>query len=157
MSAEANLAGFYPPMKNQIWDGLKWMPIPVHTVSGKEDYLLRQSKYCPRYDYELQKLLTSAPFERINKENAKLYAYLSENAGDEISSLKDVEHLYDILYIEVYILDLLIYMIISLFYLLIYKKIPIYDRMRKKFDVLLFRIYTTKPCRNGRNRYFQRN
>jgi hypothetical protein len=103
MSAEANLAGFYPPMKNQIWDDLKWMPIPVHTVSGKEDYLLRQSKYCPRYDYELQKLLTSAQFVRINKENTKLYAYLSEKAGDEISSLKDVEHLYDILYIEVYI------------------------------------------------------
>lgn len=101
MSAEANLAGLYPPVKDQVWDSLKWMPIPVHTISEKEDYLLRQSKYCPRYDYEFQKLLTSQEFQRINKGNAKLYAYLSENTGGGISSLKDAEHLYDVLYIEV--------------------------------------------------------
>ncbi|EZA59943.1 prostatic acid phosphatase [Ooceraea biroi] len=100
MSAEANLAGLYPPVKNQVWDSLKWMPIPVHTVSEKEDYLLRQTKYCPRYDYELQKLLTSPEFLRINKENAKLYDYLTENSGMEISSLKNAEHLYDTLKIE---------------------------------------------------------
>lgn len=101
MSAEANLAGLYPPVKDQIWDSLKWMPIPVHTIPVKLDYVLMANKFCPRYNYELKRLLKSPEMERINKANAKLYAYLSENTGDNISSFKSVEHLYDCLYIEV--------------------------------------------------------
>lgn len=101
MSAEANLAGLYPPVKNQVWDTIKWMPIPVHTVPIELDYILRASKRCPRYDYELKKVLTSPEMERINKKNAKLYAYLTEHSGEEISSLQKVEYLYNILYIEV--------------------------------------------------------
>ncbi|KAL6262448.1 hypothetical protein P5V15_007534 [Pogonomyrmex californicus] len=100
MSAEANLAGLYPPVKNQVWDNIKWMPIPVHTVPEKEDYVLRASKRCPRYDYELEKVMTSPEMERVRKANAKLYAYLTEHTGDNIFSLKTAEHLYDVLYIE---------------------------------------------------------
>lgn len=101
MSAEANLAGLYPPVQNQIWDSIKWMPIPVHTVPEKQDYLLRASENCPRYDYELEKVLTSPELEHINKANAKLYAYLTKNSGGKVYSLKEAEHLYDVLYIEV--------------------------------------------------------
>jgi len=101
MSAEANLAGLYPPVKQQVWDTLKWMPIPVHTIPRTQDYILTAGKDCPRYNYELEKLLTSPEMERINKENAKLYTYLSENTGDDISSFKTIEHLFDTLYIEV--------------------------------------------------------
>uniref|UniRef100_A0A3P9NM32 Lysosomal acid phosphatase n=1 Tax=Poecilia reticulata TaxID=8081 RepID=A0A3P9NM32_POERE len=37
MSAEANLAGLYPPKGQQIFQpSLKWQPIPVHTVSFME-------------------------------------------------------------------------------------------------------------------------
>ncbi|TGZ54486.1 prostatic acid phosphatase [Temnothorax longispinosus] len=100
MSAEANLAGLYPPVKAQVWDSLKWMPIPVHTVPEKQDYVLKGSKHCARYDYELEKLLTSPEMERINKANAKLYVYLGENTGDDMSSFRAVEHLYDVLFIE---------------------------------------------------------
>lgn len=100
MSAEANLAGLYPPVKDQIWDNIKWMPIPVHTVSEKQDYVLKGSKYCPRYNYELEKVLTSPEMEQINKANAKLYAYLTENTGSKISSLEQVNQLYNILYIQ---------------------------------------------------------
>ncbi|XP_012230813.1 prostatic acid phosphatase-like isoform X2 [Linepithema humile] len=100
MSAEANLAGLYPPVQNQIWDSIKWMPIPVHTVPEKQDYVLRASKHCTRYNHELNKVLTSPELEHINKENAKLYAYLTKNSGGKISSLEEVERLYDILYIE---------------------------------------------------------
>lgn len=33
MSAEAFLAGMFPPLENETWadDGLQWQPIPVHT------------------------------------------------------------------------------------------------------------------------------
>ncbi|XP_029176246.1 prostatic acid phosphatase-like [Nylanderia fulva] len=100
MSAEANLAGLYPPIKNQIWDDIKWMPIPVHTIPSKEDYVLHATKNCPRYNYEVDKVLSSPEIEHVNKENAQLYAYLTEHTGDKIHSLKELEHLYDILYIE---------------------------------------------------------
>lgn len=101
MSAEANLAGLYPPTKDQIWDRIKWMPIPVHTIPEDQDYVLSGKKYCARYKYELEKILRSPERQRINKANAKLYSYLSKNTGLKISTLEDVEHLYNTLYIEV--------------------------------------------------------
>ncbi|XP_017797809.1 PREDICTED: prostatic acid phosphatase-like [Habropoda laboriosa] len=101
MSAEAHLAGLYPPVGNQIWwDTLKWIPIPVHTIPEELDYVLLAKKYCPRYDYELEQVLNSPEIKKIDKENEKLYAYLTNNAGNKISSLRSVQQLYDTLFIE---------------------------------------------------------
>lgn len=101
MSAESQLAGLYPPVSKQIWSNIKWMPIPVHTIPEDKDNILAAKKYCPRYDYELEKVLNSPEIQKINKENERLYAYLTEKTGNKISSLRSVEQLYDILFIEV--------------------------------------------------------
>lgn len=101
MSAEANLAGLYPPVKDQIWDRIKWMPIPIHTIPEDQDYVLSGKKYCARYKYELEKVLNSPERREIRKANEKLYSYLYKNTGLKISTLEDVEHLYNTLYIEV--------------------------------------------------------
>lgn len=38
MSAQANLAGLYPPNGSQVFrPGLDWQPIPVHTVPQAEE------------------------------------------------------------------------------------------------------------------------
>ncbi|KAK9302294.1 hypothetical protein QLX08_005717 [Tetragonisca angustula] len=100
MSAESQLAGLYPPVSKQIWSNIKWMPIPVHTIPEDKDNILAAKKYCPRYDYELKKVLNSPEIQKINKENERLYAYLTEKTGNKISSLRSVEQLYDILFIE---------------------------------------------------------
>ncbi|KAK0175213.1 hypothetical protein PV327_008980 [Microctonus hyperodae] len=100
MSAEANLAGIYPPKGNQIWDSIKWMPIPVHTTLENEDNLLAGKKSCPRYNYELKKLLNSSTFQKINRQNAQLFEYLSKNVGKKINSLQELEFIYNILWIE---------------------------------------------------------
>ncbi|XP_015610426.1 prostatic acid phosphatase [Cephus cinctus] len=101
MSAEANLAGLYPPKDKQIWDNdIKWMPIPIHTIPEKQDNLLAAKKYCPKYDYEIEKLKNSPEIQRINKENEKLYIYLTEHSGKKIDSLESIEYLYDTLSIE---------------------------------------------------------
>jgi hypothetical protein len=42
MSAEANLAGLYPPNGSQVFNpSLEWQPIPVHTVPLDEERVSR--------------------------------------------------------------------------------------------------------------------
>ncbi|XP_073512529.1 testicular acid phosphatase homolog isoform X2 [Phyllobates terribilis] len=62
MSAQANLAGLYPPNGTQQWHpDIPWQPIPVHTVSVSQDRLLKfPSKDCPRF-YELMKETIQLP------------------------------------------------------------------------------------------------
>ncbi|XP_033186516.1 prostatic acid phosphatase [Bombus vancouverensis nearcticus] len=100
MSAESHLAGLYPPVGKQIWSNIKWMPIPVHTIPEDKDNVLAARKYCSRYDYELEKVLNSPEIQKINKENKRLYVYLTGKTGNKISSLLSVKQLYDTLFIE---------------------------------------------------------
>ncbi|XP_069805184.1 testicular acid phosphatase homolog isoform X1 [Dendropsophus ebraccatus] len=62
MSAQANLAGLYPPNGTQQWHpDILWQPIPVHTVPVSQDRLLKfPSKDCPRF-YELMKETIQLP------------------------------------------------------------------------------------------------
>ncbi|KAJ8680223.1 hypothetical protein QAD02_016010 [Eretmocerus hayati] len=99
MSAEANLAGLYPPTGDQTWDLKNWMPIPVHTVPSEDD-VLAGKKYCDKYNYELQKVLTSPEMQALNEENAELYKYLSEKSGKSIATLEELEYLFNTLMIE---------------------------------------------------------
>lgn len=116
MSAEANLAGLYPPRDNQIWDKLMWMPIPVHTIPENEDSLLAGKKNCPRYLNELEKVEDSPEMEKIYKENKELLEYLSDKSGSPINSLSDIEYIYNTLFIEV-ILSSFYSVIISFFFI----------------------------------------
>ncbi|XP_011503445.1 PREDICTED: prostatic acid phosphatase-like isoform X2 [Ceratosolen solmsi marchali] len=100
MSAEANLAGLYPPSGDQVWDIKMWMPIPVHTIPEHEDNLLAVKKYCDKYDYELQKVLNSPEIKNLDKINFELYQYLTKMSGKTVFSLQSVEYLYNILFIE---------------------------------------------------------
>lgn len=62
MSAQANLAGLYPPNGTQQWHpDIPWQPIPVHTVPVSQDRLLKfPSKDCPRF-FELIKETIQLP------------------------------------------------------------------------------------------------
>ncbi|XP_066593508.1 prostatic acid phosphatase-like isoform X2 [Prorops nasuta] len=100
MSAEANLAGLYPPIGEEIWDINNWLPIPVHTTAENEDHILAGRKYCARYDYELDKVLSSPEIKFINKKNKELYEYLTQKTGRKISTIKSAERIYDTLFIE---------------------------------------------------------
>ena len=43
MSAQANLAGLYPPTMSQKWnEDLRWQPIPVHTKPGDSDNVIAE-------------------------------------------------------------------------------------------------------------------
>lgn len=46
MSAEAVLAGLFPPTNDQLWSNeIMWQPIPIHTKPVAIDYDLLASKY----------------------------------------------------------------------------------------------------------------
>lgn len=100
MSAEANLAGLYPPKGDQVWDKLQWMPIPIHTIPEKEDGILASKKYCPKYNYEMERVLASPEIKKLNEANRDLYKYLTKMTGRKVSSLQSVEEIYDNLFIE---------------------------------------------------------
>ncbi|XP_074659400.1 lysosomal acid phosphatase-like isoform X2 [Tubulanus polymorphus] len=82
MSAETNLAGLYPPVKQDHWNKhLAWQPIPVHTVPQNTDRLLHYS-CCPRADQLKTDFLKNSPIV-LNKikENKRFFDYLDFHAG----------------------------------------------------------------------------
>ncbi|XP_071454641.1 prostatic acid phosphatase-like [Hetaerina americana] len=101
MSAEANLAGLYPPNGEQIWEpGVVWQPIPIHTLPESLDNVLAAKKPCPRYDEEFKKLQDLPEIKLLNEENKNLYQYLTEKSGKHIHDITSVEYLYNTLTIE---------------------------------------------------------
>ncbi|XP_063922293.1 prostatic acid phosphatase-like isoform X2 [Zophobas morio] len=101
MSAEANLAGLYPPHADQIWDpAIPWQPIPIHTMPELEDNLLSMKKNCPKYNLLITQLFKTPYFVNISHKNHDLYAYLTKNSGTLIASLESLEYLYNTMFIE---------------------------------------------------------
>lgn len=100
MSAYANLAGFYPPTENQIWNkNIHWQPIPVHTTKEVDD-VLSTKRNCPAYDHALTKLRKSEEFIKMDEKNKRIYKYLTKNAGRKVHSLEGVQKIYNCLFIE---------------------------------------------------------
>lgn len=101
MSAESNLAGFFPPDDSQIWNrNIRWQPIPIHTIPEKCDHVLAAKKPCRRYEYALKKYQKSPEFKALCQKYADLFQYLEENSGAVIQSFDQAQYLYNTLYIE---------------------------------------------------------
>ena len=101
MSAQANLAGLFPPQGQDVWEPeLAWQPIPVHTVPFADDYLFKSYKMCDAYNAEHDRVYGSPQVQAIDAEYAGLYSYLTENSGDLVADVTHVEYLYDTLRIE---------------------------------------------------------
>jgi lysosomal acid phosphatase len=123
MSALSNLAGFYPPKGQQIWEKeINWQPIPVHTIPEKADavrgfntfshcamhsiffshpsQILAAKKNCPTYEYTLRKLKESDEYQKFNKKHKSLYEYITLNTGRVVNSMEGLQMIYNCLYIE---------------------------------------------------------
>lgn len=97
MSAEANLAGLYPPTNSQIWeDGFLWEPIPVHLMAT-DDPVLTMNSECPKFDKLLNDLEKLDFFNNISAENANLFNDLSNYTGMNIS-LDNIGMIYSVFY-----------------------------------------------------------
>lgn len=101
MSAMSNLAGLYPPKDNQIWNAdLMWQPIPVHTVPLEDDNIIGNHANCPRYKKLGEQVNDLPEIRQIVAENEGVFKYVSENSGRNMTSLWDIDFMFDCLYIE---------------------------------------------------------
>lgn len=101
MSAQANLAGFYPPEDFDVWDpSVHWQPVPVHTTPTAEDKILYMGYKCPRYDY-LYKKSKETPEHRAQKKKFKwAFDYLTKHTNKSVDSFKTAQQVWGVLVIE---------------------------------------------------------
>lgn len=101
MSALANLAGLFPPKRNQEWNtDILWQPIPVHTIPENLDYVLAGKKKCPEYDLEYGLYLQSEEFKKLNETFKDLMEYLSISTGEKMDNFPDILTLYGTLIVQ---------------------------------------------------------
>ncbi|XP_037048455.1 lysosomal acid phosphatase-like [Bradysia coprophila] len=83
MSAQANLAGLYPPTGRLIWnEDLNWQPIPIHSVPENIDYLIGGSiPPCVAYENALNEYARSTEMLEFYGSVQPFYEYVSEHAG----------------------------------------------------------------------------
>lgn len=102
MSAQAALAGMYPPTPEEKWhDEILWQPIPIHTVQLSMDHVLATSRHFPKYGAEREKYIKDCPeVQRIYTEHADLFSHWTQESGMKIESIGDVFQLYNTLVTE---------------------------------------------------------
>ncbi|NWW54982.1 PPAP phosphatase, partial [Pedionomus torquatus] len=89
MSAQASLAGLYPPTQGQIWNPrILWQPIPVHTVRLSHDNLLYLPfSHCPKYNELLKETFATRAFQRQLKQYRPFLKFLATHTGYPLKKL----------------------------------------------------------------------
>lgn len=101
MSAAHNLAGMFPPSKEQVWnDSIMWQAIPIHTIPEKMDHILSMKRPCPLYDQTYYAYQQSPEIKLILKNNQSLVDYLEMHIGQKIQEICDVKSVYQALWVE---------------------------------------------------------
>ncbi|KAM9545963.1 lysosomal acid phosphatase-like isoform 1-T1 [Salvelinus alpinus] len=102
MSAEANLAGLYPPNGSQVFNPtLEWQPIPVHTVPQAEERLLSfPIPGCPRYKILMNETERSEKYLNVTFLYKDLITMIQERTGLKNTNIETVWSVYDTLFCE---------------------------------------------------------
>ncbi|XP_004066614.1 lysosomal acid phosphatase [Oryzias latipes] len=102
MSAEANLAGLYPPKGEQVFHPeLEWQPIPVHTVPQSEERLLSfPLGDCPRYRQLMEETAHTKEFLNVTSTYQDLIDLVKNKTGLEHTTVETVWSVYDTLFCE---------------------------------------------------------
>ncbi|XP_072184226.1 prostatic acid phosphatase-like [Excalfactoria chinensis] len=89
MSAQATLAGLYPPTQGLIWNPrILWQPIPVHTVPLSHDNLLHVPFFhCPKYNELLRETFATRDFQKQLKQYRSFLKFLASHTGYPLKKL----------------------------------------------------------------------
>ncbi|XP_023219386.1 prostatic acid phosphatase-like [Centruroides sculpturatus] len=100
-SAECNLAAMYLPKSKWVWNkDLNWQPVPIQTVPLSDDNLLYTDSPCPEAEKEEERIKGSPNGQKYINEHKELFEYLSNYSGTKVSFWKDVDYLYNTIWIE---------------------------------------------------------
>lgn len=101
MSAEAQLAAWFPPGPNQTFNAtIPWQPIPVHTVPQEEDNLLRAyGVNCPQYAALREADKHSPEYLQKEEENQEFFKELENETGLNPVNLSNIWRIQDILFV----------------------------------------------------------
>ncbi|XP_063293752.1 lysosomal acid phosphatase [Pelobates fuscus] len=102
MSAEANLAGLYPPAGSQVFNpNISWQPIPVHTLPESQDHLLKYPLLpCPKYLKLQEETRLSPEYIQKTKDNKEFLQMVANETGLSDYSLESVWSISDTLFCE---------------------------------------------------------
>ncbi|XP_040888080.1 lysosomal acid phosphatase isoform X2 [Toxotes jaculatrix] len=102
MSAEANLAGLYPPSGQQVFkSNLRWQPIPVHTVPQSEERLLSfPLADCPRYKQLMNDTEHTEEFLNVTTTYQDIIQLVRTKTGLNKTNVESVWSVYDTLFCE---------------------------------------------------------
>ncbi|XP_016850163.2 prostatic acid phosphatase [Anolis carolinensis] len=91
MSAQANLAGLFPPVGKQIWNNkLLWQPIPVHTMPQSQEKLLSYpSRTCKRFLVLLKETMAAKEVLGKVKPKMKFIGKMAAKMGFDTKSVLD--------------------------------------------------------------------
>ncbi|XP_028340485.1 lysosomal acid phosphatase isoform X4 [Physeter macrocephalus] len=102
MSAEANLAGLFPPDGMQRFNpNISWQPIPIHTVPIAEDRLLKfPLGPCPRFEQLQNETRRTPEYQNESIQNAQFLDMVANETGLTDLTLETVWNVYDTLFCE---------------------------------------------------------
>lgn len=102
MSAEANLAGLYPPNGSQVFNpNLKWQPIPVHTVPKSQERLLSfPLDDCPRYNQLMKETEQTEEYLNVTASYEDLIELVRNKTGLNTTTIESVWSVTDTLFCE---------------------------------------------------------
>ncbi|XP_044275099.1 prostatic acid phosphatase-like [Varanus komodoensis] len=94
MSAQANLAGLFPPTGDQVWNPkLLWQPIPVHVVPRTYNPKLRFPYFdCPRYKELLEETMSSREYQAKIESYKEFIETIASYSGYDASSLRKTDN-----------------------------------------------------------------
>lgn len=99
MSAQANLAGLFPPTDEEKWsDEILWQPIPVHIIPWEMDHVLGGGRPNPRFEAAKEKYLNEDPaIQKTLADHSETFKHLTEKCGEDIESIDDLFYLHNVL------------------------------------------------------------
>uniref|UniRef100_A0A914IAN6 Acid phosphatase n=1 Tax=Globodera rostochiensis TaxID=31243 RepID=A0A914IAN6_GLORO len=98
MSAQALLAGLYPPRTNKTFTpDLNWQPFPVHTEPREIDRVIFDGTNCDAMVAEEQSVFNSAEVKAIERSNIEFLSFLAAQSGFERMPLplREMRYVFD--------------------------------------------------------------
>ncbi|XP_072386593.1 uncharacterized protein [Diabrotica undecimpunctata] len=95
MTLELVLAGLFPPNKDdEISRDLRgWQPIPFNYLPLAQDPAL-MGYFCPKFKPEYKKVLQSPNNKLVFRRNKKIFKYISDNTGVNVTDFEAVNRVY---------------------------------------------------------------